>query len=233
MKHRGKKYTNSVKEFDRLKKYSLKDAVTIMLKDKYVKFDEAVDIAFNLGIDPKQSDQMVRGAAVLPHGLGKKVRVIVITKGEKVKEAEEAGADFVGLDELLAKINGGWFEFDKVVATPDVMGQVGKLGKVLGTRGLMPNPKLGTVTFDLKKAVTELKAGRTEFRVEKAGIVHATIGRVSFGGEKILDNAKALVDMIMKLKPQSSKGIYVKKMSMSSTMGHSIRIDVGDLKNFA
>jgi large subunit ribosomal protein L1 len=195
------------------------------------KFDETVDASIRLGVDPKHADQMVRGSVALPHGLGKAVRVLVFAKGEKEKEAQEAGADFVGSDDLMEKIKGGWLDFDRVVATPDMMGSVGKLGKVLGPRGLMPNPKVGTVTFDVGKVVKELKAGKVEFRVEKAGIVHSPFGKVSFGADKLYDNFMALIETIIKLKPASSKGTYLKTISLSTTMGPGVKVDPLDIRN--
>lgn len=200
-----------------------------MKESSYAKFDETVDLAVNLGIDPRKSDQMVRGTVVLPHGIGKKVRVLVFAKGEKEKEAIDAGADFVGAEDLVEKISKGWLDFDKAVATPDIMGLVGKLGKILGPRGLMPNPKLGTVTFDIARAVKEIKAGKVEYKAEKAGIVHVPIGKVSFDTQRLLDNAKAIIDSIVKAKPPTSKGKYLKKLSISSTMGPGIAIDIGKL----
>ena len=194
------------------------------------KFDETVDLAVRLGVDPAHADQMVRGSVVLPNGLGKSVRVLVFAKGEKEKEALEAGADFIGNDEIIEKIKGGWLEFDRVIATPDMMGAVGKIGKILGPRGLMPNPKVGTVTFEVANAVKELKTGKVEFRVEKAGIIHSPVGKVSFGAEKLSENVSALLETIIKLKPASSKGIYIKSISLSSTMGAGVRIDPLDIK---
>ena len=189
-----------------------------------------MDAAIRLGVNPAHADQMVRGSVVLPHGLGKTVRILVFAKGEKEKEALEAGADLVGNDDIIEKIKGGWMEFDRVIATPDMMGSVGKIGKILGPRGLMPNPKVGTVTFEVAKAVKELKAGKVEFRVEKAGIVHSPVGKVSFGAEKLRENVSALLETIIKLKPASSKGIYIKSISLSSTMGVGVRIDPLDIK---
>ncbi|MDD5343862.1 MAG: 50S ribosomal protein L1, partial [Smithella sp.] len=194
------------------------------------KFDETVDAAIRLGVNPAHADQMVRGSVVLPNGLGKTVRVLVFAKGEKEKEALEAGADLVGNDDILEKIKGGWMEFDRVIATPDMMGSVGKIGKILGPRGLMPNPKVGTVTFEVANAVKELKAGKVEFRVEKAGIVHSPVGKVSFGAEKLRENVSALLETIIKLKPASSKGTYIKSISISSTMGVGVKIDPLDIK---
>ena len=189
------------------------------------KFDTSVDVAVRLGVDPRHADQMVRGAVVLPHGLGKTVRVVVFASGEKEKEAREAGADFVGADDLVQKISEGWFEFDKVIATPDMMGKVGRLGRVLGPRGLMPNPKVGTVTTDVARAIQETKAGRVEFRVERAGIIHAPIGRASFDADKLADNFNALLEVLVKLKPATTKGTYVKSVTVSSTMSPGVKID--------
>jgi large subunit ribosomal protein L1 len=195
------------------------------------KFDETVDAAIRLGVNPAHADQMVRGSVVLPNGLGKKVRVLVFAKGEKEKEALDAGADFVGADDIVEKIKGGWLDFDRVIATPDMMGNVGKLGKILGPRGLMPNPKVGTVTFDVANAVAELKAGRVEFRVEKAGIVHCPVGKASFGAEKLKENFLALLEMVVKLKPASSKGIYLRSISLSSVMGPGVKVDPLSVRN--
>ena len=220
----------AVKEkFDKIKEYSLEEAIRIVRESSYSKFDETVDLAFNLGVDPKKSDQMVKGSVVLPHGIGKKVTVLVFAKGEKEKEAADAGADIVGAEDLVEKISKGWLDFDKAVATPDMMGLVGKLGKILGPRGLMPNPKLGTVTFDISKAVKEIKAGKVEYKTEKAGIVHIPIGKVSFDSQKLFDNAKAVVDSIIKAKPATSKGKYMKKMYISSTMGPGVTVDIASL----
>jgi large subunit ribosomal protein L1 len=221
----SKKYKQAIEMYDTTKAYQLDEALEILMKLPKAKFDETVEVAINLGVDPRHSDQMVRGSVTLPHGTGKPVRVLVFAKGEKEKEAFEAGADYVGAEDLVEKIQQGWLEFDKAVATPDIMGLVGKLGKILGPRGLMPNPKVGTVTFDVAKAVKELKAGKIEFKVDKAGIIHAPIGKVSFGKEKLKDNFMALLDMVIKLKPASSKGIYLKKCSISSTMGPGIKLD--------
>ncbi len=213
------------------KRYPMKEAVDILVRTPRVKFDETVDIAIRLGVNPKHADQMVRGSVALPNGLGKSVRVLVFAKGEKEKEALDAGADYAGSDDLIEKIKGGWLDFDRVIATPDMMGSVGKLGKVLGPRGLMPNPKVGTVTFDVGKAVKELKAGKVEFRVEKAGIVHSPVGKVSFGAEKITENTMALMETILKLKPASSKGTYLRSISLSTTMGPGVRVDPADVRN--
>ena len=226
----GKKYRNSAAKVDRSKKYSLDDACTLLPQTKIAKFDESVDIAVRLGVDPKHADQMVRGAVVLPHGTGKSQRVAVIAKGDKANEARAAGADFVGAEELVDKIQKeSWTDFDSMVATPDMMGLVGRLGRVLGPKGLMPNPKVGTVTTDVTKAVRELKAGRVEFRVEKAGIVHARIGKASFGGDKLHDNARTMVETLLRLKPASAKGTYMKSVTISTTMGPGIRVDTSPL----
>jgi large subunit ribosomal protein L1 len=225
----GKKMDSAAKKVEPGKEYSLEEAVKIVKETSYTKFDETVDMALNLGVDPKKSDQMVRGTVVLPHGMGKKVKVLVFAKGEKETEAREAGADYVGAEDLVEKIQKGWLDFDNAVATPDIMGLVGKLGKVLGPRGLMPNPKLGTVTFDVAKAVKEIKAGKVEYKTEKAGIVHVPIGKVSFDAEKLLDNARVIIDAVVKAKPGTSKGKYLKKIALSSTMGPGIRVDVGKL----
>jgi len=216
-------------KIDLTKEYSLEDAVSLVKESSYAKFDESIDLAVNLGIDPRKSDQMVRGAVVLPHGIGKKIRVLVFAKGEKEKEAIDAGADYVGSEDLVEKISKGWLDFDKAVATPDIMGLVGKLGKILGPRGLMPNPKLGTVTFDIAKAVKEIKAGKVEYRAEKAGIVHVPIGKVSFDSKKLRENVKAIIESIVKAKPATSKGKYLKKLSISSTMGPGISVDITSL----
>lgn len=221
----GKKYAAAKEKLDLDKRYSLDDAFALINDTAYAKFDETIDVVVNLGVDPKHSDQMVRGAVVLPHGTGKSVRVLAFAKGEKEKEARDAGADYAGAEDYVEKIQQGWIEFDKTVATPDMMGLVGKLGKILGPRGLMPNPKVGTVTFEIGKAVKELKAGKIEFKVDKAGLIHAPIGKVSFGKEKLLDNFKTILETIIKLKPSASKGIYLKKCTISSTMGPGIKLD--------
>jgi large subunit ribosomal protein L1 len=225
MAKNGKKFVEVKKKIDPQKKYTVEDALGLVLESAYAKFDESVDVALRLGVDPRHADQMVRGSIVLPHGTGRTTRVLVFAKGEKVSEAEEAGADFVGAEDMAEKIQGGWLEFDKVIATPDMMGTVGKLGRILGPRGMMPNPKLGTVTFDVAKAVGEMKAGRVDFRVDKVGIVHCSVGKVSFGSEKIMDNLKALLEIVLKLKPSSSKGTYLKSVALSSTMGPGVRVD--------
>jgi large subunit ribosomal protein L1 len=207
------------------KRYTVEEAVGVVKSSAFAKFDESVDVAVRLGVNPKHADQMVRGAMVLPHGTGKSIRVLVFAKGEKEKEATEAGADFAGSDELVAKVSEGFMDFDRVIATPDMMGAVGKLGRVLGPRGLMPNPKVGTVTFDVKTAVREAKAGKVEYRVDKAGIVHCRIGRKSFDGPKLTDNAMALVKELIAKKPSTAKGIYLRSITISSTMGPGVRID--------
>ena len=231
MGHAGKKYDTALKLVDREKRYSLQDAFELLPKTKISeKFDETVDVAVRLGVDPKHADQMVRGAVNLPHGTGQTVRVAVFAKGDKAKEAQEAGADVVGADDLVNRIQTeNWFEFDATVATPDMMGLVGKIGRQLGPRGLMPNPKVGTVTFDVGKAVRELKGGRVEFRVEKAGIVHARIGKISFGGGKLRDNAWVLLELLQKLKPASAKGNYMRSIVVSTTMGPGIKIDPNEV----
>jgi large subunit ribosomal protein L1 len=225
----GKKIKAAKEKIESIKEYSLEEAIRIVKELSYAKFDETVDIAFNLGIDPKKSDQMVKGSVVLPHGIGKKVKVLVFAKGGKEKEATDAGADIVGAEDLVEKISKGWLDFDKAVATPDMMGLVGKLGKILGPRGLMPNPKLGTVTFDISRAVKEIKAGKVEYKAEKAGIIHVPIGKVSFDNQKLFDNAKAVADSIIKAKPATSKGKYLKKLSISSTMGPGVTVDIASL----
>ena len=226
MPTRGKKYRDSIKLVDRQKRYdNIQEAMALVKSMTTTKFDARVDVAVRLGVDPRHADQMVRGAVVLPHGLGKTVRVVVFASGEKEKEAREAGADFVGADDLVQKISEGWFEFDKVIATPDMMGKVGRLGRVLGPRGLMPNPKVGTVTTDVARAIQETKAGRVEFRVERAGIIHAPIGRASFDADKLADNFNALLEVLVKLKPATTKGTYVKSVTVSSTMSPGVKID--------
>lgn len=225
----GKKQNIAKEKIEPGREYSLEDAIKLLKESSYAKFDETVDLAINLGVDPRKSEQMVRGTVVLPHGIGKKVKVLVFAKGEKEKEALEAGADFVGAEDLVDKISKGWLDFDKSVATPDVMGLVGKLGKILGPRGLMPNPKLGTVTFDITRTVKEIKAGKVEYKTEKAGIVHVPVGKISFDTERLLENARTVINSIIKAKPATSKGRYLKKISISSTMGPGIIVDVASL----
>jgi len=225
----GKKYEAAAKLVEK-PAYNLTDAMPLVKKASFVKFDESVEVAMRLGVDPKHADQMVRGTVVLPHGLGKTKRVIVIASGEKVREAREAGADEVGGDDLVQKIQGGWLDFDAVVATPDMMKSVGRLGKVLGPRGLMPNPKTGTVTMDVEKAVQEVKAGKVEFRVDKTGIIHCAIGKVSFDAGKLADNAQALITTVIKAKPATAKGRYVKSIVVSSTMGPGVPIDLASVE---
>jgi len=225
MAQHGKKYLEARKKVDPARKYELEEALDLLDQTHFVKFDENVDVAVRLGVDPKHADQMVRGAVVLPHGVGKDVRVLVFAKGEKEREARDAGADHVGHEDLIKKIQEGWLEFDKAIATPDLMAQVGKLGKVLGPRGLMPNPKVGTVTFDVGRAVKEQKAGKVEFKVNKDGLVHAPVGKISFGKEKIRDNFLAIMDVIVKAKPAASKGTYLRSIALSNTMGPGIRLN--------
>ena len=226
MPTRGKKYKDSIKLVDRQKRYdNIQEAMELVKNMTTTKFDASVDVAVRLGVDPRHADQMVRGAVVLPHGIGKSVRVVVFASGEKEKEAREAGADFVGADDLVQKIAEGWLDFDKAIATPDMMGKVGRLGRVLGPRGLMPNPKVGTVTTDIARAVKETKAGRVEFRVEKAGIVHAPIGRASFSAEQLAENFKVLLETLVKLRPATTKGAYVRSVAVSSTMSPGVKID--------
>jgi large subunit ribosomal protein L1 len=225
MAKRGKKYTEAVKLIERSKAYSVTEAVELVKKTSTTKFDASVEVAFRLGVDPKKADQQLRGAVVLPNGTGKTQRVLVFAKGEKAKEAEAAGADYVGDTEYINKISGGWFEFDVIVATPDMMGEVGKLGRTLGPKGLMPNPKTGTVTFDVAKAVGEIKAGKVEYRVDKAGNVHVPIGKVSFEDEKLVENFNTIFDTMVKVKPAAAKGTYMKNVAITSTMGPSVKID--------
>lgn len=231
MVSKGKKYREAAKMIDRSRKYDFKEAVRLILEGAHVKFDETIDIAVRLGVDPRHADQMVRGTIVLPHGIGKQVRLLVFAKGEKEKEAFDAGADYVGSDELIEKIQGGWLEFDKTIATPDMMGSVSKLGRILGPRGMMPNAKLGTVTFEVAKAVREVKAGKIDFKVEKAGIVHAPMGKVSFGLDKLMENIISFMDAILRLKPPASKGTYLKSIAISTTMGPGVKIDPAYIKD--
>jgi large subunit ribosomal protein L1 len=227
----GKRYDNAAAKREPEKQYVLEDAVNIIKEMPAAKFDESVDISFRLGVDPKHADQMVRGAVLLPHGIGKVVRVAVFAKGEKEREAREAGADTVGAEDLVERVQGGWTEFDTAIATPDLMGQVGRLGKVLGPRGLMPNPKLGTVTFDVSKAVREAKAGKVEFRVDKAGNIHTPVGKKSFPAESIAANAMAVIEAIVRAKPSAAKGTYLRSVTMSTTMGPGVPVDTVALAN--
>ncbi|MCM0753741.1 50S ribosomal protein L1 [Desulfovibrio aminophilus] len=228
----GKKYRKAVEGADLTQKFQVDEALKMAVTKAFAKFDETVDVAINLGVDPKYSDQMVRGAVSLPNGLGKTVRVAAFCKGDKEAEAKEAGADIAGAEDLLEKIKGGWLEFDKAVATPDMMALVGQIGRVLGPRGLMPNAKTGTVTFEIGKAVRELKAGKVEFKVDKAGVLHAPIGKVSFGPEKLLENLKALLDTVNRLKPSSAKGTYMKGMAVATTMGPGVKVDPLSIRKF-
>ena len=232
MPKHGKNFRKAVEGCDVQERYSVEDAVAKSLGASFAKFDETVDVALRLGVDPKYSDQMVRGAVTLPHGLGKTVRVAVFCKGEKQAEAKAAGADVVGAEDLVEKIKNGWLEFDAAVATPDVMALVGQIGRVLGPRGLMPNAKTGSVTFDVAKAVNELKAGRVDFKVDKAGVLHAPLGKVSFGPEKVLGNLKALLEAVNRLKPSAAKGNYMQSMAISTTMGPGLKVDMPQVKKF-
>ena len=225
----SKRYIANLEKVDRNKDYGLDEATSILLEASSVKFDESIEVAINLGVDPKHADQIVRGTVSLPHGTGKDVKVLVFAKGDMVEEAEKAGADYVGDSDMVEKIKKGWTDFDVVIAAPDMMGEVGKLGRVLGPRGLMPNPKVGTVTTDISRAVTESKAGKIEFRVDKFGIIHNGIGKLSFEKEKIVENARVFIDAIKKAKPQASKGTYMKKVTITSTMGPGIKLDVLDI----
>ena len=221
----SKRYNNNFEKINREKEYSLEEAAELLTSFSLPKFDESIEVAINLGVDPKHSDQIVRGTVSLPNGIGKEIKVLVFAKDNLAEEAKKAGADFVGSDDMVEKVKGGWTGMDVVVATPDMMAEVGKLGKILGPRGLMPNPKTGTVTMDIAKAVTEVKAGKIEFRVEKNGIIHNSIGKVSFSKEKIVENARIFIDAILKAKPQSAKGTYMKKVTITSTMGPGIKLD--------
>ena len=229
----AKKYAEAIKKVDREKRYDMDEALDLLPQMTFAKFDETVELALRLCVDPRHADQMVRGSVALPNGLGKKVRVLVFAKGQKEKEAEEAGAEFVGAEDLIEKVQKGWLDFDKAIATPDVMGMVSKLGKILGPRGLMPNPKVGTVTFDIAKTVKEIKAGRVEFRVDKAGNLHIPVGKISFGKEKLLENVNSLLEAIVRLKPPSSKGTYVKGIAVCTTMSPGIKIDPAYVRNLS
>ena len=221
----SKRYNSNFEKINRDKEYSLEEAAELLVNFSHPKFDESVELAINLGVDPKHADQIVRGTVALPNGIGKDIKVLVFARDDLAEEAKNAGADFVGADDMVEKVKGGWTDIDVVVAAPDMMAEVGKLGKILGPRGLMPNPKIGTVTKDIAKAVTEVKAGKIEFRVEKNGIIHNIIGKVSFSKEKIVENAKVFVNAILKAKPQAAKGVYMKKVTMTSTMGPGIKLD--------
>lgn len=225
MPKRGKRYLEAAKLIDRSKAYAVQEAIELVKKTNVAKFDATVEVAFRLGVDPKKADQQIRGAVVLPHGTGKVRRVLVLAKGEKAKEAEAAGADYVGDTDYINKIQQGWFEFDVIVATPDMMGEVGKIGRILGPKGLMPNPKTGTVTFDVAKAVNEIKAGKVEYRVDKAGNIHVPIGKVSFDTEKLVENFATIYETILKVKPAAAKGTYVKNVTVASTMGPGVKVD--------
>ena len=230
MAKRGKKYIEAKKKVDRNRRYDIREAVKLLPELSYANFDETVDLAVRLGVDPRKPDQMVRGSVVLPHGTGKKVKVLVFAQGEKEKEAREAGADYVGGEELVEKISKGWLDFDRAIATPDMMKMVSKLGKILGPRGLMPSAKVGTVTFDISKAVKEMKSGRVEYKVDRAGNVHVPVGKVSFGPDKLLENITAVLDSIIRAKPPSSKGTYLRGIALSTTMGPGVKVDPNSLK---
>ncbi|MBW1838525.1 MAG: 50S ribosomal protein L1 [Deltaproteobacteria bacterium] len=223
--HKGKKYKDARAKVEREKNYELDEAIKLLKEASFAQFDEAVDLAVRLGVNPRHADQMVRGTVLLPHGTGRQMKVLVFAKGEKEKEATDAGADFVGAEDLVEKITKGWVEFDKAIATPDMMGMVGKIGKILGPRGLMPNPKTGTVTFNISEAVADLKKGKIEFKVDKTGIIHVAVGKISFAAEKLRENIASLIDIIIKLKPSTSKGVYLKGLVLSTTMGPGIKID--------
>ena len=231
MAKRGKHYRKVAGDIDTTKTYSLEEGVELAIKGSYAKFDESVDIAIRLGVDPRHADQMVRSSVVLPNGTGKEIRVLVFAKGDKEKEALDAGADYAGGDEFVEKIKGGWLEFDRTIATPDMMATVGKIGRVLGPRNLMPNAKLGTVTFDIERVVKEVKSGKVDFKVDKAGIIHAMLGKASFGSQKVKENVLAFLDKIIQLKPSTSKGVYMKSISLSTTMGPGVKLDPLDVRN--
>lgn len=231
MKKRGKRYTSTKAMLEPGKKYELSEAISLIKDLPKAKFDETIDMAVKLGVNPRKADQMVRGTVVLPNGTGKSARILVFAKGEKEKEAQEAGADYVGGDELVEKIKGGWLEFEKTVATPDMMSNVGKLGKILGPRGMMPNPKTGTVTFDVGRVVQEIKKGKIDFKVEKNGILHVPIGKASFTAQQLIDNAKAFLEVVIKLKPTTSKGQYLKSLAIASTMGPGVKLDSVQIRN--
>ncbi|NDY42331.1 50S ribosomal protein L1 [Dissulfurirhabdus thermomarina] len=233
MARHGKRYRSLKEKVEAGRRYGLDEAVELVLATKSAKFDESVDAAVVLGVDPRKADQNVRGAVVLPHGTGRQQRVLVFAKGDKAREAEEAGADYVGAEDLVEKIQGGWLDFEKVVATPDMMGVVGRLGKILGPRGLMPNAKTGTVTMDVAKAVQDIKAGKVDYRVDKAGVVHAPVGRASFDKERIRANLVALIDALQRAKPSTSKGTYIKSVTLSTTMGPGVKVDPTEVRNLA
>lgn len=233
MKSRGKGYQSALAKVDRTQRYPLEEGLRLVHETARAKFDETVELVVRLGVDPKQSDQNVRGTVVLPHGTGKTVRVLAFAKGEKEREAQEAGADFVGAEDLIKKVSEGWLDFDKAVATPDMMGAVSRIGKILGPRGLMPNPKTGTVTLEIAKAIKEIKAGKLEFRVDKAGIVHVPVGKVSFGADKLLGNARAVLTSILRAKPASAKGNYVLGVTLSTSMGPGVKIDLSQVRAMA
>ena len=231
MAKKGKNYKKASHDIDNAKMYGLEEGVELALKGAYAKFDESVDIAIRLGVDPRHADQMVRSSVVLPNGTGKVIRVLVFAKGDKEKEALEAGADYAGGDEYVEKIKSGWLEFDRTIATPDMMATVGKIGRILGPRNLMPNAKLGTVTFDVGRVVNEIKSGKVDFKVDKAGVVHAMLGKASFGTQKVKENVLAFVDRIIQLKPSTSKGIYLKSISLSTTMGPGVKVDPAEVRS--
>lgn len=230
MVKRGKKYQEAVKQIDRSKAYNIKEAIALLKEVAKANFDETVEVAYRLGVDPKKADEQIRGAFVLPHGTGKTQRVLVFAKGDKLKEAEAAGADYVGDQDLINRINQGWFDFDVIVATPDMMAEVGKLGRVLGPKGLMPNPKTGTVTFEVEKAVKDIKAGKVEYRVDKSANLHVPLGKLSFEDEKLEENFSAMTDTIVKVKPQASKGTYLRNVVVTSTMGPGIKVDISNFR---
>ena len=233
MSAKGKSFRSAIEKVDRNQRYQLEDSLKLVKETARAKFDETVDLAIRLGVDPRQADQNIRGTVALPHGMGKTVRVLAFAKGEKEREAQEAGADFIGSDELIKKISEGWLDFDKAVATPDMMAAVGRIGKILGPRGLMPNPKTGTVSLDIGKAVREIKAGKLEFRVDKAGIVHVPVGRASFSADQLIDNVRMVLQTVIRAKPASAKGNYIKGVTVATTMGPGIKIDLAQIRAMA
>ncbi len=233
MASHGKKYREVKTKIDTGKKYSLDEAITTVIATHYAKFDESVDVAMVMGLDPRKADQNVRGSVVLPHGTGRTQRVLVIAKGEKAREAEEAGADYIGAEDAIERIQSGWLEFDKVVSTPDMMSMVGRIGKILGPRGMMPNAKTGTITFEVARAVRDIKAGKVDFRVDRGGVIHAPLGRVSFGQDKIRENFMAFADAVLRLKPATSKGAYVRGVALSTTMGPGVKVDPAEVRGSA